>query len=49
LNETENTYRLFSTESALALFSGTAKMSRNRGFREPLLAKQAVLLLLCTL
>jgi len=49
LNETENTYRLFSIESALALFSGTAKMSRNRGFRELLLAKQAVLLLLCTL
>jgi len=49
LNETENTYRLFSTESALVLFNGTAKMSRNRGFRELLLAKQAVLLLLCTL
>jgi len=38
LNETENTYRLFSTESAIALFSGTAKMSGNRGFRELLLA-----------
>ena len=43
LNETENTYRLFSRQSALALFSGTAKLSRNRGFRELLLAKLAVL------
>jgi len=37
LNETENTCRLFSTEPALALFCGTTKMSRNRGFRELLL------------
>jgi len=49
LNETENTHGLFSIESALVLFSGTARMSRNRGFRELLLSKQAVLLLLCTL
>ena len=30
-------------------FSGMAKVSRNRGSRELLLAKQAVLLRLCTL
>ena len=47
LNESENTYRLFSAEPGLALFSGTAKMSRHHGFRELLLAKQAVLLRLC--